>query len=329
MRILIALFLIGSLASCGGKTSADTPKAASLDSLVKLYPDSVPLLLKYGKQLLDQYRAAEALPYGAKAFRLDSNNLDARFLYAASLINRMERSVPDVDIAQRHLKYVVKRQPGNKEALVNLASTFSLQGDYQKSFQYINEALKIDSRYRDAYVMKGSNYLAIGNRKLAKSSYETAVQQDPKFFAAYLQLGWLYTEDGEYNYALEYFKTAASLEPKSPDALYGIAYCQQELGQYPESLASYRHLLETDTSYHLALFNQGYIKQFNQNELDSAIYFYKSAIEVQPDFVKAWHNLGMCYEQQGRNPMAYKAFKKALEYNPDFELSKKELLKLK
>ncbi len=328
MRILIALLLIGSLASCGEKTPATGNKVASLDSLVKVYPDSIPLLVKYGRQLLDEYRAAEALPYGAKAFRLDSTNIDARFIYASALINRMEKTVPDVDIAQRHLKYIVRKQPGNKEALVNLASTYSLQADYEKSFQYINEALKIDKRYRDAYVMKGSNYLAIGNRKLAKSSYETAVQQDPKFFAAYMQLGWLYTEDGEYQYALEYFKTAADLEPKSPDALYGVAYCEQELGLYPESLASYRHLIETDTSYHLALFNQGYIKQFNQKEIDSAIYYYKSAIEVQPDFVKAWHNLGMCYEQQGRKPMAYKAFKKALEYNPDFELSKKEIQRL-
>lgn len=328
MRILIALCTIVILAGCGGNATDKREKPVSLEKLVKMHPDSVPLLLKYGAQLISEYRYVEALPIGAKAFRLDSTNMEARSIYASALVNRVERTVKDVDAAQKHFKFIVRKQPGNKEALVNLASTYSLQGDYEKSFQHINSALRIDPRYRDAYVMKGSNYLALGNRKLAKSSYETAVQQDPKFFAAYLQLGWLYTEDAQYDYALEYFRTAAELEPKSPDALYGIAYCQQEMGRYPEALASYRHLLSADTSNHLALFNQGYIKQFDQQELDSAVYFYKSAIEIQPDFVKAWHNLGMCYAQQGRKPMAYKAFKKALEYNPDFELSKKEIVKL-
>lgn len=329
MRILIALLVIVSLASCGEKTKVENKKPENLDSLVKVYPDSVPLLVRYGNKLLDEYRSVEALPYTARAFRLDSNNVDARLAYATALVNRSERTIADVDVSQRHLRYIVSKQPGNKNALVILASTYSLQGNYEKSFQYINEALKIDVRFRDAYVLKGTNYLSLGNRKLAKSSYETAVQQDPKFFAAYLKLGWLYTEDEEYGFALEYFRTAANLEPKSSDALYGIAYCQQQLGQFPESLASYRHLIATDTSYYIAFFNQGYIKQFEQEELDSAIFFYNRAIEQHPDFVKAWHNLGICYEQQGRNAMAYKAFKKALEYNPDFELSKKEIMRLK
>jgi phage terminase large subunit-like protein len=65
---------------------------------------------------------------------------------------------------------------------VSLASTYTQQGDFEKSFQYINEALRIDKKYRDAYILKGTNYLTLGNRKLAKSSYETAIQQDTKFF---------------------------------------------------------------------------------------------------------------------------------------------------
>jgi tetratricopeptide (TPR) repeat protein len=330
MRILFVSFIVSLFfVSCGGSAPKTAVKPANLDSLVKVYPDSIPLLLEYGKQLLDDYRAVEALPLTAKAFRLDTTNIEARYLYSLSLINRAERSQADVDVAQKYLRYITLKQPKNKEAFVNLASTYTLQGDFENSFKNINIALKIDKRFRDAYVMKGTNYIALGDRKLAKSSFETAVQQDPEFFAGYMQLGWLYSEDGEYKFALEYFRTAAQIEPKSVDALYGIAYSLQELQNYPDALAGYRHLIETDTSYYLAFFNQGYIKQFNQNELDSAVFFYKKSIEMQPDFVKGWHNLGLCYVQQGRKSLAFKSFKKALEYNPDFELSKKEIVKLK
>ena len=329
MRFLVVLLILASFIRCSGNNPSNPGKELKLDSLVKVYPDSVPLLVKYGRKLLDEYRTLESLPIGARAFRLDSTNIEARFIYASSLINRADRTQADVDVAQKHLHFIIRKQPANKEALVNLASTYTLQGDFENSFKFINAALRIDKKYRDAYVMKGMNYRAMGNSKLAKSSFETAVQQDREFFVGYLQLGWLYTEDQEYQYALENFRSAKELEPKSSEAIYGVAYSLQELEKFPEALAEYRHLIQTDTTYYIALFNQGYIKQFKQNQLDSAIYFYRSAIAMQPDFVKGWHNLGLCFVQQGKKPLAYKAFQKALEYNPDFELSQKEIKKIK
>jgi tetratricopeptide (TPR) repeat protein len=327
MRILIALVLLAAVTSCKGKKAGTETQVRNLDSLVEIYPDSVPLLIEHGNKLLDSYFYEEALSDGARAFRLDSNNLEARFLYANALNNRQNRTIVDVAVAQRHFKLILENQPGNKKAYISLASTYTQQGDFEKSFRYINEALRIDKRYRDAYIMKGSNYLALGNRKLAKSSYETAVQQDPKFFEGYMALGYIYSEDGD-PLAIEYFRTAAELQPKSVDALYGIAYSLQQEGKFDEALAGYRHLIETDTNFYLALFNEGYIKQFEQNQVDSAIYFYRSALDMQPRFVKGWHNLGLCYESQGRRSDALKAFGKALKYNPDFELSREAVKKL-
>ena len=260
---------------------------------------------------------------GAKAFHLDSNNWEARFLYANALNNRANRSIADVDQAQRHFLTLIKRHPGNKKMYVALASTYSQQRDFEKSFQYINTALRIDVKYRDAYVMKGTNYLALGNRKLAKSSYETAVQQDPKFYEGYLALGYLYSEDNE-PIAVEYFRTAAELKPTSTDALYGVAYSLQQQRKFEESLAAYRHLLEVKPSFYLALFNQGYIKQFEQNQIDSAVHFYDLSIQLQPKFVKGWHNLGLCYAAQNRKADAMRAFSTALKYNPNFEISRIE-----
>lgn len=329
MRILSLFIILFLLASCGGKTIENKQTTSNLDSLVQLYPDSLPLLIEYSDSLLKQLRTSESLPFAAKAFRMDSTNLHVRYLYASSLVNRVERTTADVEIAQKHLILITKKEPGNKEALMDLATTYTIQGAYDQSFKTLNEILRIDKRYRDAYSMKGMNYRALGNYKLAKSSFETAVQQDPEFFMGYLQLGWLYTETEDYKNALEYFKTAATLEPRSTDALYGLAYSLQATEKYPEALAEYRHLVEVDNNYYLAFFNQGYIKQFYQNQPDSAIFFYKAAIELQPDFVKAHHNMGVTYLDKGEKGEAYYAFKKALSYNPEYELSQKAILKCK
>lgn len=94
-----------------------------------------------------------------------------------------------------------------------MANTYSLRHDFDNSFKYINRALKINPRYRNAYILKGSNYRLLGNSKLAISSYETAVQQDPAFYGGYLMLGALY-EFEENPICIEYYTTASQLQPK-------------------------------------------------------------------------------------------------------------------
>lgn len=319
MKYLI-FFIPFFLVSCGGsKPVKAEPK--DLDSLLVMYPDSLELIIAHGSKMLKEYKFDKAMADGAKAFRLDSTNLDARMLYADVLNNRPERSVSDISTAQRHFKIIVKKQPKNPKALVGLASTYSQQMDFDKSFQYINQALKIDPRYRDAYVMKGSNYLFLNKPDLAKSSYETAVQQDPSFYEAYLMLGSLYQAENN-KICIEYYKTAADLQPKNPEVLFSLAYAQQVFEQPEEALSIYRKMIQIDTSYYQALNQIGVIKQYNYKQIDSAIYYYNSALQTEPRFVEAWHNLGMCYEEKGDITRAMQSYAKALKYNPEFKLSR-------
>jgi tetratricopeptide (TPR) repeat protein len=315
------LFLVPFLViSCGDTKPVKAP-TKDLDSLLVMFPDSIELIVQHGTKMLKEYKFSKAMADGAKAFRLDSNNIEARMLYAEVLNNRPERSVADIAAAQRHFKLLIKKMPKNPKPLVSLASTYSQQMDFDKSFQYINQALKLDSKYRDAYVMKGSNYLFLDKRDLAKSSYETAVQQDPSFYEAYLMLGSLYQAENN-KICIEYYKTAAALQPKNPEVLFSLAYAEQVFEEPELALAVYRKMIQIDTSYYEALNQIGVIKQYNYKQIDSAIYYYNSALQTEPRFVEAWHNLGVCYEQKGDITRAMQSYAKALKYNPDFKLSR-------
>lgn len=320
-RMKFLFFLVPILlVSCGESTPVKAiPK--DLDSLVLAFPDSVELLILRGNKNLEAYNYEGALADGAKAFRLDSTNLDARMLYANGLNNYSTRSLDDVSRAQQHFTILVKKLPKNTKALVGLASTYSQQMDFDQSFLYLNQALRIDPRYRDAYVMKGSNYLILGKTDLAISSYETAVQQDPTFYEAYLVLGSLYQGKKD-KICLEYYKTAVSLKPNDPEVLFSLAYAEQVFNEPAKALALYRKMIRLDSSYHEALNQIGAIKQYDFNEIDSAIYYYNSAIQTEPTFVEAWHNLGTCYEALGDKTRALQSYAKALKYNPDFKLSR-------
>jgi tetratricopeptide (TPR) repeat protein len=305
----------------------ETMPLEKLDSLINKEPDNVEMLSVYGSRLLDEYRGEEALPVLAKAYRLNSKDIRIKQLYASALVNRMDKTASEVETAIKKLKEIIQKEPRNKRAFLDLATCYSYFEDYENTFKFVNDALRIDPKYRDAYIVKARTYHKLGDMKLAKSSLETAVQQDPNFFIGYLQLGWIYTETEDYKHALEYFTTAIQLEKKSTDALYGKAYSEQMIGESEKALQSYRDLLVVDSSYYLAYFNEAYIKQYDQKEIDSAIFYYKKALELQPEFVKGWHQLGMVYLDKGNKETALIAFKKVLEYNPEFELTKQVLFK--
>lgn len=326
MRLFFIITLsILTVACTEEKKSA--PKDLTIDELFKKYPDSVPILIEHGNAMLERYEFDKAMQDGAKAYRMQPKNIQARFLYANALNNRAERSVTDVLTAQKHFKYIIKKEPKNTKALVSLATTYAQQGDYDKAFQYTNEALRVDKHYRDAYTLKGTIYLNMDKRDLAKSSYQTAIEQDPEFFEAYLRLGVIYQQEKN-PLCIQYYTTATQIRPNSMDAFYSLAYAYQELDQIKEAQEVYRSMLKKDPEFATSVFQLGWIKQFKENDIDSAMYFYNETLQKEPRFVEAWHNLGICYEKKGDKYEAIKYYRKALDYNADFEISKEAITRL-
>ncbi len=316
------------------EVTADTfdKELSTLDKALAENENDLSLLIKKAKLCKESYDFSCTLETAAKAYRLDSSNVEARDIYAWTLINKSTRTLTDIENAQRHFKYIIQKKPKDVAAYVNLANTYSLQGDFKKSFQYINEGLRIDKNYRDAYVLKGSNYRVIGDTNLTISSFETAIQVDPKNVETYLNVADYYVEIGN-PIALEYYQTAYDLKPAKKDflmrAVYGIAKTQQDLGRNQEALAGYRNLLSIDSLFYIANFNSGYIKQFHQMEIDSAVYYYNLALAVNPDFVQGWHNLGLAYIDQNRKSDAARAFSNVMRVAPEYEPTKEAIKLLK
>lgn len=343
-KILFLISIVLLTVSCGENEStnnsafyADTLSAkekndfrlVELEDLLSKEPSNQSAWIEKGEICKENYDFVCALDAGAKAYAIDSTNIEARMLYAWTLMNKPNSQLVDLESAQKHYKYVLSVKENNPAVLVELANTYSLTGDFQTAFKFVNDALRIDDKFRDAYVLKGSMYKTQGNINFALSSYQTAVQLDPDFFMGHLNIAWLLTENEDHKLAMEYYRNALELDPKSVNAYYGIAKSYQDMEQFDEAQNYYRQLLEVDPDFYYAYFNQGIIKQYFQAQLDSAIYYYDMSISVQPEFVKGWHQLGEVYLEQGRKPDAARVFSKVLELNPDYEptLEAKEKLR--
>ncbi|MCO5259915.1 MAG: tetratricopeptide repeat protein [Crocinitomicaceae bacterium] len=324
-KYFVFIFIVAIAVACGEKSpkeKAVQPTANNIDSLLNLYPDSVPLIVFRGNEALKQYRFFDALADGAKAFRLDSMNTQTRMLYAQALNNKENRTVEEVLTAQRHFKYVLFKEPKNTDALVATAATYRYMQDVDNAFKYVNEALKVDAKKREAYALKGSLYLDMENYALAKSSYETAIQQDPNFYEAYFHLAALYHREDN-PICLEYYQTAYELNQSDPEFLYSYAYALDYFQKFDEAKVLYRKMEHEKEKYYRArgYFHLGYLKQNEEKDIDSAIYFYTQAINNLKGYVEAYHNRGMCYERKGMKQEAKQEYLEALKYDDKFQLS--------
>jgi tetratricopeptide (TPR) repeat protein len=321
MRSFCLLFLSVLLFVACGNPNEGVVKKQSLDQLLAAHPDSLPLLIEKGNLLMDSLAFDKALNYGAKAFRLDSTNTEARVLYAECLINKPNRSADDILRAFTMYRNLVKKSPKNVAALVGLANTLVLLNDHDNAFKYINQALRIDKTYRDAYILKGTIFKLEDNIKLAISSYETAVQQDPNYYMTYLLLGSLYEYENN-PICIEKYMTAYQLQPKNAEVIYALAFAKEKFGQPAAAQRLYRKMTKVDSTYADGYFHLGYLAQFTYNQPDSAMYFYKKAVKVNPQHLPSYHNIGLLYEDRNDLTNALFSYAKALKVDSTYQLSK-------
>ncbi|MEN9700239.1 MAG: hypothetical protein RLZZ301_1437 [Bacteroidota bacterium] len=329
MRYLfISSLMLFYLVACTTNSTSKPDAKLTLNELLEKYPDSIPILIKKGNELIDSLQFQEALTHAAKAFRLDSNRVEARVLYAECLINKPNRSADDILRAYKMYKALVKKEPKNVKALIGMANTLVMLQDYDNAFKFINKALRIDMHYRDAYILKGTIYKYQQNIKLAISSYETAIQQDPSYYMTYLLLGALYEGEGN-PLCLEKYKSAYQLQPKNIETIYALAFATENFGNTAAAMRLYRKMTVVDSTFADGYFHIGHLHQFTLNQPDSAMYYYKLAVKANRDHVPSYHNMGMIYEARKDLTNALFSYAKALKVDSTFQLTKDRVAILK
>ena len=290
-----------------------------LNGLLKKNPNDVELLAQKADILFKLYRQEEGLSDIAKAFRLDSNNLEVRRVHAGYMMGQIK-----VLSARDDYAFIIERDPGNAEAYLGMARTYAVEGNHTKAFQYTDEALKRDMKLRDAYVLKGLMFRTEGKVDLAISSYQTAVEIDPNYYSGYVALGNLH-EMKQSPLALEFYNTALQIDEKGLDALYGVAMLAQSANNFEEAKLYYRKILKISPEYYTALYNQGYIKLVHETEYDSATYFFRKTVELEPLYTDAWFNLGLSEQKRNKNRQAIAAFKEVLKIDPTYKEAEKQI----
>jgi tetratricopeptide (TPR) repeat protein len=336
---VIGVFIIGLLFySCSGDSNpvqnneVDTANVikdslAFLDEKIKSNPGNTDWLYERAKYL---YRAEDFENSKVdleSALLLDSSQLHVHELYAD-----IQLSLLDLEAVKYHYKYVVTRDTTNTHSLLGLGKLNAILKNSGQAEFYLSRALQINPYLAEAYFLRGiiyrSDYYETGRQEswdIAVSSFQTAVEQDPNYYSAYIEMGVMYDEKKS-TLALEYYNSALDIYPESIEAWYNKGMYYQVRGEMDNALAAYRNINQIDSTWADPYYNQGYIHLVvEQGYLDSAIYYFSKAVEIDPEYFQAYNNLGLAYEKNGDNVNAKKNYSKAIEINPEFQLAKDNL----
>ncbi|MDJ1170147.1 tetratricopeptide repeat protein [Roseofilum sp. BLCC_M154] len=170
-------------------------------------------------------------------------------------------------------------------------------GNYAQAELIWLRVIREDPDNSGAHINLGNALRNQGKLTEAVQSYRRALQLDPEFAGAHNNLGNALRDQGKLTEAEQSYRRALQLDPEFAGAHNNLGLALRQQGKLPEAVQSYRRALSlpdekaTPASAHTLAHNAlGYALQ-QQGDLQGAIAEYKKSLQIDPNFVAAQNNL--------------------------------------
>jgi TolB-like protein/DNA-binding winged helix-turn-helix (wHTH) protein/Tfp pilus assembly protein PilF len=204
-----------------------------------------------------------------------------------------------------------------------------------KAREYFEQAIEKDPTYPLAYAGLADSYVLLSDYgtlpskqgfSKAKAAALKALQIDNTLAEAYPSLGWArYSYDWDFLGAETDFKRAIELNSNYATAHHWYGWYLAVMGRFDEGFVELKKAQELDPLSLVISTNLGKVLYF-AHRYDEALQQYRRTLDMDPNFVKAYDDLGWAYEQKGMHAEAVAEWLKARTPSGESEI---RLAKLK
>lgn len=267
-----------------------------------------------------------------------------------------------IDEANALYKSLLKIQPKNIILLINLAISEFQKGNLQDGIRFIDSALKIDpnqpfalhnrgralhqmSRLQEALVSyekatlikpdyaEAHNNLGLVLQALNRPgeaivSYNRAIRIEPHYIEAYNNRGVSLQSTQKFDAALESFNFAIQLNSNLAEIHYNRGNLLKEMGNPKEAINSFNTAIKINPTYAEALNNRG-AAQLKLDHAIAALSDFDLSIRLQSEYAEAHLNKALALRKMDKIDLAIESFNRALELNPNLEVTFGTLLSMK
>lgn len=185
-----------------------------------------------------------------------------------------------VDKAIEILEYGLKRNPGNTELMSKLGIMLAETLQPDKAIELLNVCIKKEPFDPENYNFLGVAYYRKGNAAKALENYRKALELDNNYASVFNNIGSMYL------------------------ALY-LGNKKKDERIYQLAMENFNRALEIDPRLFAAYNGRGAAYKF-KNQVEKAIADWKKSIEINPQYIDAYFNIGISYLQIGEKASALK-----------------------
>jgi tetratricopeptide (TPR) repeat protein len=166
----------------------------------------------------------------------------------------------------KNIKKIVPPAKDYAFTLAKIAESYIKEGSVDTSLALpnIRQAIKIDSKNPEIYLIAGDIYILAPDGSNAIKNYSMAEYLDPKSPTAQMKIGYVYTRGKNLQAAIPYFEQAITLDPNYAPAYRELGQLYWQANRLEQSKANYKKYLDLNvgnipaqTRYVTSLFYAG------------------------------------------------------------------------
>ncbi len=184
-----------------------------------------------------------------------------------------------------------------------------------KALTYLNEAIRKDDHYAEAFNNRGIAYADLGKWRQSIRDYDSALRLEPQFSDAFNNRGTAYANLGETQKAIQDFDKAIQINPRFARAYYNRGTAHLSQGHSREAIDDFDKAIELDPAHDASYYNRGNICM-EMGDFKKAIENYDQAIKLNSTNAAFYFNRGMAYSNLEQFQLACNDLDRAIQLNP-------------
>lgn len=214
------------------------------------------------------------------------------------------------DSAVKAYKKTLNLDPASLRARLQLAYIFLLQEQYPKVILETDTLLKRDPKLAEAYGLRSQAFRALGNPDKALQVMKKAVTLSPQNYQALMALGDLLMDQNSEE-ALTYYQKAKEADTTNAEPLYCIGLFYKKSAQRDKAISAFKSCIERDPYYEKAYLELGKLYE-KENNWKKAAETFNLAIKTNPVSSDAYYHRGVCNEKMDKLKAALSDYEQAL-----------------
>jgi tetratricopeptide (TPR) repeat protein len=253
-----------------------------------------------GGILLEEGRAAEALPHLTEAVRLKPDMHEAHGSLGRALVE-----LGRAEEGKAHYREAIRVKPTMAWAYQSLATALADDDSVEAALDHYRRAIELDPDFVEAHYNQGNLLARQGRTDEAVAAYDRALALDADQAAVHLNLGSVLAEADRLDEAVVHFREAVRLDPDYGAAHRNLGIALARQGHLEEAIESLWLALRADHLDPVAHYEMAEALR-RSGKIGPAVNEYRRTLMVDPDHAgarQALQRLGAPVEPEtGRQP---------------------------